>query len=126
MVSIFEGDIQKTIEQLSNSLKSSIKAPEWSVFVKTGVNKERPPVDHDWFYKRAASVLVTVYKRGPVGVSKLRVKYGSRKRRGHQPAEFRLASGKIIRNIIQQLEKSDLVKNKKEGVHKGRVITAKG
>ena len=126
MASIFDGDIQKSIEKLSDTLKSIIKSPEWILFVKTGSGKERPPVDVDWFYKRAASVLITIYKRGPIGVSKLRVKYGNRKRRGHKPAKFYLASGKILRNVMQQLENADLVKNKKDGVHKGRVISPKG
>ena len=126
MVSIYEGNIQKTIEKLSETLKSLVKAPEWSLYVKTSASKERPPFETDWFYKRAASILVTVYRRGPIGVPKLRVKYGSKKRRGHNPPMFCLGSGKIIRNVLQQLEKADLVKDKKDGVHKGRVITPKG
>ena len=126
MVSIFDGDIQESIEKLSASLKTTIKAPDWTLYVKTSPSKERPPVDTDWFYKRAASLLVTIYKRGPIGVSKLRVKYGSKKRRGHSPAKFVRASGKILRNILQQLEKAGLVTFKKDSVHKGRIITPKG
>ena len=70
MVSLFEGNIQKTIEKLSDSLKSVVKAPEWSLYVKTSSGKERPPFENDWFYKRTASVLITVYRRGPIGVPK--------------------------------------------------------
>ncbi len=126
MTTIYDADIQESIEKLSSSLKTLIKAPEWTMFVKTSPSKQRPPIDEDWFYKRAASILITVYKRGPVGVSKLRTKYGSKKRRGHSPAKFQRASGKILRNILQQLEKAELVKFKKDNVHKGRVITPKG
>ncbi len=126
MVSVYEGDMQKSIEKLGVSLKSLVKAPEWTKFVKTGSGKERPPVDADWFYVRSASVLVQIYKKGPVGVQKLRTKYGSKKRRGHSPPKFYRGSGKIIRNILQQLEKAELVKYKKDGVHKGRIITSKG
>ncbi|HIH26121.1 40S ribosomal protein S19 [Candidatus Woesearchaeota archaeon] len=126
MASINDGDIQKSIEKLSESLKSLVKSPDWALFVKTGAGKERPPVDLDWFYKRSASVLITIYRRGPIGVAKLRVKYGSRKRRGHKPAKFCLASGKIIRNVMQQLEKAELVINKKDGIHKGRIVLPKG
>ena|SRR3989344_7669703 len=126
MASINDGDIQKSIEKLSESLKSLVKSPDWALFVKTGAGKERPPVDLDWFYKRSASVLITIYRRGPIGVAKLRVKYGSRKRRGHKPAKFCLASGKIIRNVMQQLEKAELVINKKDGIHKGRIVSPKG
>ena len=126
MVSIYDADIQKSIEKLGDSLKSLIKVPEWTKFVKTGSAKERPPVETDWYYKRAASILITIYKRGPVGVSKLRLKYGSKKNRGHNPEKFRRASGKIIRTILQQLDKTGLTQFKKDGVHKGRIITGKG
>jgi len=126
MVSIFDGDPQKSIEKLSFSLKSLIKAPEWVMFVKTGANKERTPDDPDWYYMRAAALLRTVYMRGPIGVSKLRVKYGSKKRRGHNPAKFAKAGGKVIRSILQQLEKADLIIYKKDGIKKGRIVSPKG
>ena len=126
MASIYDSDVQQSIEKISTSLKSIIKAPDWTKFVKTGVSKERPPAREDWFYVRTASILVTIYKKGPIGVQKLRVKYGSKQRRGHNPAIFKIASGKIIRNAIQQLEKAELVTFKKDDIHKGRIITAKG
>ena len=126
MVGIYDSDVQKSIEQLAINLKTVIKAPEWSIFAKTGSNKERSPESPDWYYVRAASVLRTVYIRGPIGVEKLRVKYGSKKRRGHSPAIFVRSGGKVLRSILQQLEKATLVSYKKDGVHKGRVITAKG
>ena len=126
MATIYDADIQKSIEKLSDSLKSLIKAPEWTNFVKTGPAKARPPVETDWYYKRSAAILITIYKRGPIGVSKLRVKYGSKKRRGHNPEKFVRASGKIIRSILQQLDKASLTQFKKDGVIKGRIITPKG
>ena len=126
MATIYDADIQKSIEKLSESLKSLIKAPEWAKFVKTGPAKARPPVEENWFYKRAASLLIVIYKKGPIGVSKLRVKYGSKKRRGHSPEKFYRASGKIIRNILQQLDKANLTIYKKEGIKKGRTISPKG
>lgn len=103
-----------------------INPPEWADFVKTGTNKERPPVQDDWWYRRAGSVLVKVNDLGPVGVSKLRVKYGSKKRRGYRPPEFRKGSGNILRKILQQLEAAGLVKQDTKAGHKGRVITGKG
>ncbi len=126
MVTIYDADVQKSIEKLSVSLKSLIKEPEWTKFVKTSPGKERPPVDIDWYYKRAASILITVYKRGPIGVSKLRVKYGTKGRRGHNPAKFYRSSGKIIRHVMQQLDKAALTQFKKDGIHKGRIISPKG
>lgn len=126
MATIYDADIQKSIEKLGDSLKTIIKAPEWTKFVKTGPGNARPPVDPEWFYTRASAVLITISKRGPVGVSKLRVKYGTKQRRGHNPEMFVRASGKIIRNILQQLDKAGLTQFKKDGVHKGRIVTAKG
>lgn len=116
--------IQKTAEALGKL--PSLKPPAWAGFVKTGTHKERPPVQSNWWSLRAASVLRSIYKLGPVGVSKLRKKYGGKKRRGHQPPEFRKGSGNIIRRILQQLEKEQLIKQTAIGVHKGRIITGKG
>ena len=126
MATIYDADIQKSIEKLSNSLKTVIKAPEWTKFVKTSPAKERPPVDTEWYHKRAAAVLITIYKKGPIGVSKLRVKYGAKQNRGHSPEKFVRASGKIIRSILQQLDKASLTQFKKDGVRKGRIIMPKG
>lgn len=116
--------IAKTAELLKGI--DGIESPEWAQFVKTGVHKERPPVDKDWWYMRAAAVLKSVEKLGPVGVSKLRVKYGGRKNRGMRPEQFRPGSGKILRTVLQQLEAAKLVRYQKEGIHKGRVITGDG
>ena len=98
----------------------------WSTFVKTGHHKARLPDDADWWYARSAAVLRSVAKLGPVGTEKLRTKYGGRKRRGYQPEHFYKASGSILRKILQQLEKSQLIQQTQKGVHKGRVLTAKG
>ena len=125
-MSIYDKDPRELIEKASEELKTLIKSPDWAMFVKTGPGKERPPVDTNWYYKRAAAVLRTIYMRGPIGVSRLRVKYGNKKNRGHKPDIFYRASGKIIRVILQDLEKAGLVQFKKEGIHKGRTITPKG
>jgi small subunit ribosomal protein S19e len=105
----------------------SIKAPEWAAFVKTGMSKDTVPAREDWWYVRAAAILRTIYtSRGPIGVQKLRVKYGGKKNRGHKPEAFFRASGKIIRVILQQLETENLIKKADIGVHKGRVIAPQG
>ena len=100
-----------------------IKPPEWSGFVKTGVHKERPPQQEDWWYIRSASVLRKIYIEKS-GVSKLRKIYGGRKNKGHKPEHKYKASGAIIRKILQQLEAADFVK--KDEKKKGRIITKKG
>ncbi len=116
--------IQKTAQELK-AIKE-MQAPEWSRFVKTGAGKERPPVAEDWWQTRAAAVLRRVAVTGLVGVSKLRNKYSAKKNMGHAPERVYRASGKIIRTILQQLEKSGLVKYTQRGVKKGREITPKG
>src|SRR3989344_2825167 len=114
------------IKRTAVELKAIIAEPEWTKFVKTGVHKERPPVDKDWYFTRAASVLRKIYFRGPIGVNKLRVQYGGKKNRGYKPEHFYPGSGKIIRTILQQLEKEELIKQAQKGSHKGRIVTPKG
>src|SRR3989344_78734 len=98
MGKIYDISAQDLIKKLSNELKKSkeVKMPSWAMFVKTGVHKERPPLQIDWWYMRAASVLRRVYMLGPVGVSKLRRKYGGKQNRGHKPEHVYKASGKVL------------------------------
>ncbi len=116
------------VSKISDELKSQsiINKPDWADVVKTGTNKARPPADSDWYYSRAASILLKIYKKGPIGVSKLRTFYGSKKRRGHTPSVFRRGSGSIIRKIMQDMERAELIKSTEVGVHKGRKIMPKG
>lgn len=111
------------IDKLAVKLKGSVNPPEWAAYVKTGHGKQRPPLRDDWWYVRAAAVLISVQKLGPVGVSKLSVKYGNRKNRGVNPEKFAAGSRNIIRKVLQQLESSGLLKQEEVGVHKGRVVT---
>ena len=117
----------KLIQKLSEELKKdeNIKPPEWSKYVKTGVSSERPPQQEDWWFLRSAAILRKIYLYGPVGVQRLRTAFGGRRRRGHKPAHSRKAGGKIIRLILQQLEKSNYIQ-KVEKPKKGRAITSKG
>ena len=128
MVSIYDVDPNELIDKASEELKkvNDVNPPEWAIFVKTGMHKERPPSNRDWWYTRSASILRTIYKLGPIGVSKLRTKYGGKKRRGYKPEHFYKGSGNIARKVLQQLEKAGLVKRAEKSVHKGRIITGKG
>jgi len=124
---IFLKEPAEFITNLSEELKklSEFHVPEWAHYVKSGVSRERPPINPDFWYIRAASILRQFYLRGVLGVSRLRTKYGQRKNRGSQPARFRKASGKMIRIILQQAEKAGLL----EKVSKnqiGRRLTTKG
>jgi small subunit ribosomal protein S19e len=116
------------IEKTAIELKKipEIKPPEWAEFVKTGVNKERPPLRTDWWYIRTAAILRSVYVLGPIGVSKLRTKYGSKRNRGYKPDKTKKSSGNIIRKALQQLSDAGFLIEEKDGVHKGRKITKKG
>lgn len=119
--------------KLAEALKSvkEFEVPEWAAFVKSGPAKERPIEDPDFWYKRSASILRQIQIKGIVGVNRLRTKYGSKKDRGFQPDEFRRASGKIIRTILQQSDKAGFTELAKDikGVRSkrpGRQITDKG
>ena len=127
MVGIYDNEAAVIIEKAANELKKTkMKAPEWSQYVKTGVCKERLPDKADWWYTRAGSILRKIYMRGPVGVSTLRKYYGCKKNRGVKPGRFKLASGKIIRTMLQQLEAEELVVQVDKDGHKGRILTPKG
>ena len=125
MPTIFDVPTNDLLVQVAKDLKEvpEVQPPEWAAYVKTGISRERPPQDPDWWYMRSAAVLRTVRMKGPIGVSKLRTKYGGRKNRGHKPDAFRLASGNVLRKVLQQLEKAGYI-TKVKG--RGRVITPKG
>ena len=116
-MSIYDVDPNELIEKIAEELKKIevIKPEPWASYVKTGVHKERSPQRSDWWYVRAASILRKLVRYQPIGVSKLKRKYGGRKNRGVKPDHFYKASGSIIRKILQQLEKAELVENQKKG-----------
>ncbi len=119
--------------KLAEALKNvpEFKEPEWARFVKSSPSKERPIDDDDFWYKRAASILRQVYKRGFLGVNRLKTKYGSKKNRGYAPEKFMKAGGKIIRTILQQADSAgftEIVKPNKgvKSQKPGRRLTQKG
>ncbi len=128
MTTVFEVDANELIKKAAKELESNpeFKAPEWAKFVKTGVSRQRPPQDKNWWPSRAAAVLRTVYTQGPVGTNRLRVKYGGLKNMGYAPERPKKGSGSIARKILQQLEKAGFVKQDHKGNHKGRVVTPAG
>jgi len=115
------------IAELAKYIKENVpqvKPPVWAPFVKTGANKERPPMNEDWWYIRAASIMRKLYLYGPVGVGSLRSAYSYRAKIGDKtrPERTRKAGGAIIRKILQQLEQAGFVAKTKEG----RVLTPEG
>ncbi len=128
MTIIYDVEPDALVKETAELLKEikEISPPEWAQFIKTGVHKERPPVQDDWWYMRVASILRKVKILGPIGTSKLRTKYGGKKNRGHKPERFYKGSGSVIRHALQQLEKAGLIKYAEKGLHKGRIITPAG
>lgn len=115
--------IRRLAEYLKNEVPQ-VRPPHWAAFVKTGRDREHPPLQEDWWYLRAASILRKLYLKGePVGIGSLRVAYGGRKNYGSAPEHFVKASGSAIRKILQQLEKAGLVERVAK---KGRRLTPKG
>jgi len=104
--------------------KSIITPPDWAAWVKTGHFKEDKPLDNEnWFYIRSAAVFRKIYIRGPIGIQELRKQFGSRKNRGSMPNKASLASGAVIRNIVQQFEKAGFLTTP---AVEGRIITSEG
>ena len=121
-------------EHLSET--KGMEAPEWSSFVKTGASRERPPTQSNWWHLRAASILRKVARDGPVGVTHLAQTYGGSQDNGAMPNTPGVASGKIIRTALQQLESVGLVEkvptkevdseDGKQQLYSGRRVTASG
>jgi small subunit ribosomal protein S19e len=125
MVTVYDAPSDKLIENVAQKLKDSgaVNPPEWAEFAKTGVHTEKAPVQADWWYTRAASVLRKVYVKGPIGTSKLAAEYGGAVDRGSQPNKAAKGSRSIIRKSLMQLESAGLVAKNKSN---GRVVTPKG
>ncbi len=128
MATMYDAEADELLQKAAEELRKipEIKPPVWAPYVKTGMHKQRPPVDKEWWYIRVASVLRTVYRLGPIGTEKLRIKYGGKKNRGVKKERSYKGSGSILRKSLQQLEKAGMVKFVEKGVHKGRVVTPKG
>lgn len=123
MANIFEADSQKLIDAAASKLKESgIAKPKYIDYAKSGAGRERIPENADFFYVRCASVLRQVYVNGPIGISRLRTKYGSKKGHVVHRHHFAKAGGSIIKDAFDALEKKGYIKTTKEG----RVITPTG
>jgi small subunit ribosomal protein S19e len=125
-MSIYNIEPFKLIKVLSEKLKEypEIKPPSGSEFWKSAFYKELAPLDQENFwYIRSASILRKVWKFGPIGVNRMRKKYGGRNRRGSKPNHSAKGSGKIIRLSMQQLEDAKLLEKIDKG---GRKISPEG
>ncbi len=125
MVTVYDVPSEKLIENVAQKLKDSgaVNPPEWAEFAKTGVHTEKAPIQADWWYTRAASVLRKVYVKGPIGTSKLAAEYGGFVDRGSRPNKAVKGSRSIIRKSLMPREAAGLVSKNKNN---GRVVTPKG
>ncbi|MEM3341197.1 MAG: 30S ribosomal protein S19e [Thermoplasmata archaeon] len=125
MVTCYDVPPDKLIRAMAAKLKENeaFTPPEWADKVKTGVHKELPPMEKDWWHVRVAAILRKVYVLGPIGESRLSAKFGGVRDRRNAPNRARKGSGSITRKGLQQLEKAGFVETKKA---KGRVVTSKG
>jgi len=117
MTTVYDVPADLLIRKVAEALKSrqEIKPPAWAAFAKTGVHKEMPPEDPDWWYMRSAAVLRRVYVDGPLGVQRMRTFYGGIKDRGSKPNAFRKGSGSVLRKSLQQLEACKFIVKDKTG-----------
>ncbi len=117
MTTVFDVPADNLIKELAKVLKEEKKVtvPEWGPFVKSGGDREKKPDDRDWWYTRSASLLRKIHIHGPTGIHELQKFYGGKKNRGYKPERRSGASGAVIRNILQQLEKAGLIEKTKEG-----------
>ncbi len=123
MVNAQEVDTQMLLKKAADSLKAEgIKKPVYVDYVKTGASRERVPQSPDFWYMRCAAVLRQVYLNGPIGVSALRTRFGTRKRHVTHRHHHIRAGGSIIKDAFVALEKAGYVKKGKVG----REITPKG
>lgn len=125
MTTVYDVPATQLIAEVASQLRKnkSIEAPEWAPFVKTGIHREKPPVDEDWWHTRVAAVLRKVYVEGPIGTERLRQHFGGYRDRGSMPNKAAKGSGSVARKALQQLEAAGLVQNVQS---QGRTVTAQG
>ena len=125
MTTAYDVPAKELVDELAKKLRNekAIEEPEGSRFLRTGVHKENPPDNPDWWYTRCASILRKIYITNGIGIEHLRAEYGGKRNRGSKPYRARSGSGSIVRRAVQQLEKAGYVSRIKG---KGRVLTPKG
>ena len=113
-----------------------ISRPQWADYVKTGIHRERPPSQENWWELRCAAILRKVGREGPIGVNSLAQAYGGKKDNGSNPHTPAMGSRHIIRTALQQLSEAGLISMKEtktvqsvdgdQKLYSGRIITAAG
>ncbi len=123
MANIFEIESDQLVKRAAERLREqNIQKPSYVDYVKSGAGRDRSPNDDSFWYMRCASILRQTYVNGPIGISKLRTRYGNRKRHIVTHPHHKRAGGSIIKDAFDTLEKEGYVKKTEEG----RIITDKG
>jgi small subunit ribosomal protein S19e len=129
MTSLYDVPADDLIEAVTEVLadEDEIEAPDWTNYATTGVDRELPPEQDDFWERRAASLLRKVAISGPVGVGSLATAYGSTKggsnRYQVRPPRQSDAGRKIVRTALQQLEDAGYVETQQG---QGRVVSGEG
>ncbi|QSG09050.1 30S ribosomal protein S19e [Halapricum desulfuricans] len=128
MTTLYDVPAEDLIEAAADRLdEDDLEQPDWIEFTTTGVDRELPPEQDDFWARRAASLLRKVAVDGPVGVGSLATAYGNTKggsnRYQVRPPSQSDGSRKIIRTALQQLEDAGYVETE---ANDGRVVTAEG
>ena len=123
MANIFEIESDKLVKRAADKLREQkIAKPAYVDYVKSGAGRDRAPTDDTFWYMRCASILRQTYVNGPIGIAKLRVRYGNRMRHTVAHPHHKRAGGSIIKDAFDTLEKIGYISKTKEG----RVISNKG
>lgn len=125
MTTVYDVPTEEFINEVAKKLRSdeTIFLPEENKYCRTGMSRENPPEDKDWWYTRCASILRKIYIKDCIGVERLRAEYGGKRDCGSKPYKARAGSGSIVRRALQQLEKAGYIKKIKG---RGRLLTPKG
>ena len=131
MTTYYDVPADLLIPGLAERLRSydMVSAPEWASQVKTGTHRERPPVQEDWWYTRAASILRKVAIKGPIGTNRISQEFGGPKDRGVKKNKAVAGSRNVARKILQQLSDSGLLVeslNTAGNVNRGKILSSEG
>ncbi len=128
MATLYDVPAEDLNEAVAVELAERLDEPSWAPFVKSGADREFPPEQEDFWYRRAASLLRRVAVDGPVGVERLSTVYGGSKQGSTRykvaPSHRADGSQNVIRTILQDLEEAGLIERPPDD--EGRVISADG
>ena len=125
MTTVYDVPAKELIDAVAKKLHedNDIVMPEANRYSRTGLDRENPPTQKNWWHTRCASILRKLYINDIIGVERLRAEYGGKRDKGSKPYKAKMSSGTIIRRATQQLEKAGYI-TKIKG--KGRILTPKG